>query len=417
MISGHIRKTAIVLGGTVPHIELIRQLKARSYYVVLADFLPNPPARAHADEHVQISTLDKDDVLRLAVERKASLVISTCIDQANATACYVAEKLGLSRPYSYATAINVTNKAIMKRIMAENGIPTAKHVILGEEVSASIDSLRYPLIVKPVDSNSSKGISRVNGINMLNKAIDLARSASRSGDVIVEEYVDGIEVGVDFVVREGDAAITSSRERVKVNPLTSDEQQIIGSYWPSDTVKYNKKQFLSIGAKIAQVFGLDNTPFFMQAIVNEVDVFVLEFAARIGGGDNYRVVRNLFKYDLIESGINSYLGDPVSLDVYEPTDYYHDCYLYAKPGVIRDLIGLDRLVSEGIIEYYTVYKKVPSTISPILSSNNRVGTFTISSCRREELTQKRKQALDNLRIDDEHGNDILYRELYEGVAK
>ena len=37
-------KTVIVLGGTAPHIELIKQLKSRGYYVILVDYLDNPPA-------------------------------------------------------------------------------------------------------------------------------------------------------------------------------------------------------------------------------------------------------------------------------------------------------------------------------------------------------------------------------------
>ena len=86
---------AIVLGGTLPHCELVRNLQGRGYYVILIDYLEAPPASSVADEHVQESTLDKELVLHIARKREASLVISTCIDQANVTACYVMEKLGL----------------------------------------------------------------------------------------------------------------------------------------------------------------------------------------------------------------------------------------------------------------------------------------------------------------------------------
>ena len=41
------KKKAIVLGGTNPHIELIRQLHERGYYVILVDFLPHPPAKPY----------------------------------------------------------------------------------------------------------------------------------------------------------------------------------------------------------------------------------------------------------------------------------------------------------------------------------------------------------------------------------
>ena len=102
-------KTAIVLGGTVPHIDLICQLKARGFKTVLVDYTVAPPAKEFADDHVRESTLDKDAVLRIASEKEANLVISTSVDQANVVCCYVAERQGLPHPYSYETALNVTD--------------------------------------------------------------------------------------------------------------------------------------------------------------------------------------------------------------------------------------------------------------------------------------------------------------------
>ena len=51
------KPVALVLGGTNPHIELIKQLKERGYYVVLVDYLDNPPAKKYADIHEQESFL------------------------------------------------------------------------------------------------------------------------------------------------------------------------------------------------------------------------------------------------------------------------------------------------------------------------------------------------------------------------
>ena len=120
-------KKAIVLGGTRPHITLIQKLKNRGYYVILLDYLSAPVAKEYADEHIQESTLDKDLVLRIAKEQNVDLVISTCIDQANVTAAYVCEKLGLPRPYDSEVALNVTDKLMMKDILIKNNIPTSKY--------------------------------------------------------------------------------------------------------------------------------------------------------------------------------------------------------------------------------------------------------------------------------------------------
>ena len=154
-------KKAIVLGGTFPHRHLIQKLKDRGYYTILVDYYEAPIAKEVADKHIQASTLDKDEVVRIAKEESAELVISSCVDQANVTACYVGEKLGLPHPYSYQTSLNVTDKVAMKRIMVENDIPTSRHYIINSLQEFQEYSLSYPIIVKPADSNSSKGVRKL----------------------------------------------------------------------------------------------------------------------------------------------------------------------------------------------------------------------------------------------------------------
>ena len=155
------KPVAIVLGGTSPHVLLVNKLKDRGYYVILIDYLDNPPAKQVADEHIQESTLNQDKVLEIAKHRKVSLVISTCIDQVNSVCCYVAEKLGLPHPYSYKTSLDVTDKGLMKKIMADNGIPTSSYTLTNSVEKIDWSKVSYPAVVKPVDCNSSKGVKRV----------------------------------------------------------------------------------------------------------------------------------------------------------------------------------------------------------------------------------------------------------------
>ena len=154
------KPVAIVLGGTLPHVLLVEKLHERGYYVILIDYLKNPPAKFFADEHVQASTLDKDQVLAIARERKAELVISTCIDQANSVCCYVSEKLGLPHPYSYETSLYVTNKGMMKTRMREADVPSSSFVLTRDVADVDWEKVTFPCVIKPVDCNSSKGVHR-----------------------------------------------------------------------------------------------------------------------------------------------------------------------------------------------------------------------------------------------------------------
>ena len=185
-------KTAIVLGGTAPHIELIQQLKSRGHYVILVDYLDNPPAKEYADMHIQESTMDFEAVTRVAKTYNVQLVISACVDQANITACYVAEKLGLTKPYSFKIANDITNKGIMKKVMFDNNIPTTKYLYLEKDEELCDINLKYPVMVKPVDSCAASGVKKASNIVELKTFLKEAKEISRTGRTIIEEYFSGV---------------------------------------------------------------------------------------------------------------------------------------------------------------------------------------------------------------------------------
>ena len=160
-------KRAIVLGGVSPHIALIKNLKERGYEVILVDYYQNPPAKPYADEHIQESTLDRDVIINIAKERNADLIITTCVDHANVIMTYAAEQLDLPHPYSYETALNVTDKGRMKRIMKENNVPTSDFMILDDKSQLDGLQLTFPMVIKPVDNNGSKGVKKVDSMEEL----------------------------------------------------------------------------------------------------------------------------------------------------------------------------------------------------------------------------------------------------------
>ncbi len=221
------KPVAIVLGGTNPHIELIHQLQARGYYVVLVDYLNHPPAKDHADLHIQESTMDQERVLEIAKKIHASLVISACVDQANITACYVGEKLGLTKPYSYETARNITNKGCMKAAMDKYGVPTTKYVYLepGHEISEL--PLNFPVMVKPADSCAASGVKKARNAEELAKFWEQARNVSRTGRTIIEEVARGTEVSAYCFIENHHAHIIMISERISI---IEGEQQVLKCY-------------------------------------------------------------------------------------------------------------------------------------------------------------------------------------------
>lgn len=406
------RPIAIVLGGTNPHVTLINKLKARGYYTVLIDYLSNPPAAKVADEHIQESTLDKERVAQIAKERKASIIITTNIDQANVTACYSAEQNGLTPPYSYETSLNVTDKSRMKKIMWDNDIPTSKFQVV-TDVEAALENVCYPAVVKPVDSNGSRGVHQVNNEEELRHFFPAAQAASRNKEVIVEGYISGTEVSFYYFVQDGEANFIDAYQRFNFKAKHEDVIQSTGVVFPAWISESAYKEMHRISDKIVKAFGLDNTPLFVQAIVNGDRAFVLEFAPRIGGGLSYRVMERDCQFDLIDAAISSFEGKRVDINPVLP-NYYSGILNIYSPGItMGGITGVDKILSEGIATEFYQYRLHGAEISPDMSSGSRAGAFLIHADTIDEIRRRVFYINENVEVYDVNGNKSMRHDVYD----
>lgn len=406
-------KKAIVLGGTRPHITLIQKLKNRGYYVILLDYLSAPVAKEYADEHIQESTLDKDLVLRIAKEQNVDLVISTCIDQANVTAAYVCEKLGLPRPYDYEVALNVTDKLKMKDILIKNNIPTSKYKKIEKSSDLANWDFRYPIIIKPTDSNSSKGIFKIEEYNPdLDRLITEAISFSRTREAIVEEFVTGQEIGIDTFVTNGVAKALMIKERRKIQKNANGSQNIVGCIWPMPLSPEVEEKAEIIANQIAKAFGLKNSALMIQAILKDGEISVIEFGARIGGGESYRIIKDCVGFDYVEASISTFTGEPLKESLKAPEYFYADNFIYVKECTFDHIDFGYNLLNEDIIDHAYELKSKGSKIDSNLSSNNRVGTFVVKSKTIDGLYKKINAVLSTIQVYDTDGKSVMRKDIY-----
>ncbi len=405
--------TAVVLGGTLPHCELVLNLKKRGYFVVLIDYNENPQAKKFADKHYQESTLDIDVVYVISKKEKAVLVISTCIDQANLVACIVGERLNLPIPYSSEVAKIVTDKIAMKELMLKQGIATSNFREFTDINEIDNLELRYPLIVKPVDSNSSKGVRQVSDTNELILHAKNALELSRSGKAIVEEYVEGTEIGIDCIVNEGIAEILMVKERRKIASI--EDQQIFGCIWPINLGALSQIKYRNLAQSIADALELHSSPLMIQAIENANGISVIEFAARIGGGESFRLIKKSVQVDVVDLAIDTFLGRPLNFKIKEPFEYFAETFIYADACCFDKIEGFGILLDDGTLEYIDSNKEQGSTIGKGLTSNNRVGVFAVKGDSRPVLNDKIQRALGCIQVTDCLGvNKIkvgVYKEL------
>lgn len=400
------KPVALVLGGTAPHILLITKLHERGYYVVLVDYLTNPPAKRVADEHIQSSTLDKEKVLEIAQEKKASLVISTCIDQANSVCCYVAEQLNLPRPYSYETSLYVTNKGLMKERMKAFDVPSSSFILTKSVDNIDWAQVSFPCVVKPVDCNSSKGVHRADSIDEAKPFVEEALKLSQTGEAIIEGFCAGDEIQVDCVALDNDADVVMTRSKVKVAGSNEAVLNSYGSIVPAQVSESVLPKLKQIAVGIAKGFGLRNTPFFYQAIVTGDEVNVLEFAPRVGGGLSYYMIKNFVGFDAVEAAMDSFLGLPIRVNYHSPKKVYRTCLLYSKPCTFDHIEGFEALKEEGVIKEVFITKNQGEVIDGDMRSTNRIGSFVIEAGSLEELRERTRACAERIKVLDSSGENM-----------
>lgn len=406
-------KVAVVLGGTFPHRRLINNLRSRGYRAVLVDYYERPCAADCADEHIRESTLDVEKVLEIAQNADASLVISSCVDQANVIACAVSERLGLPHPYSTEIANIVTNKTLMKKFMLDKGIPTSRFIAVEAFSEDLASGLQFPLIVKPADSNSSKGVKRVDSLHELQDAVSNALALSRSGEVIVEEFVEGIEIGIDCYVQDKSVSVLVTKQRRKIPAEKDSAQQIYGCTWPARVAQNVESEIQRIASAIASSLGIKNCPLMIQAIVHGNNVSVIEFAARFGGGESCTIIEAMTEVDIIDLSVSSFLGEIPVFKVAPCADTYAETFLYARQGVFEKIeFQADAVQSDSNILCVNTYKTPGMAIGDALSSNNRAGAIIVRAKDPDEIDAITTAALNNIDVIDIHGSTLLRRDLY-----
>ena len=403
---------ALVLAGGYPQIDLIEKLRARGIHTLLADYYEQPVARDYADEFYRVSTLDVDAIRELCVREKVDFLITVCTDQALLTVAQVSEELRLPCYINYQTARNVTNKSYMKRVMMDHHIPTAKFLIAGVFDELKIEGWQFPLIVKPVDCNSSKGVVKVWNDEELRDSFNAAVTMSRTNVAIVEEYVEGKELSVDAYVENRKARILDITTSEK---LKKDDQFIIFRTWhPANTSDQVKAEVTKVAQQIVDAFQLRDTPMLIQMLVKDDRVYVIEFSARTGGGVKHLSIKRRTGFDVISAVIDLTLGKKPQVQMELPEKrYLIDEYIYCKPGEFDHLEGFEDLKNAGTMLDYYLFRWKGSRFDTISSSGDRIGGFSIEADTIDDLQRRHEVCNAGIRAVSVDGTDMIRHDLLQ----
>lgn len=402
----------LVLAGGTDQIDLIKELKQRQHNVVLVDYIENAPAKPYADFHFVESTLDVEKVKEIAIAENVDLICTACTDQALLTMAKVSEELNLPCYLSYQTASDVTNKSCMKKVLMSHNIPTSKYMIVKDvtpEVVHEIDFLEYPLVVKPVDCNSSKGVVKVENKDALLKALSAAIELSRTHSAVVEEFKEGREISVDFYI-EGN--VPKFLCATQLNKMGGPQAFTITQCCYPAVDAEQERELTQIATSITEALRLEDCPLLIQLIYSKGRFYVLEFSARMGGGSKHKMVEKLTGVDLMKVFVDRILGENSTVNPSNSERFAAMNYVYAHNGTFEFIEGAETALRENIISDYFQYKPQGTLITKHETSSDRVFGYLVVAEDERSLHAKIKQADQMMKIIDKNGNDIMMHNLH-----
>jgi biotin carboxylase len=303
-----------VLGGGPWQLPTVLLAKAMGLRVLVTDMYRERPAYAIADCHEVIDITDREATLQAARRHQIGGVLCDSTDVGVPTAAWVAERLGLPG-IGYDTALNCTNKARMRQCVDLAGLVVPRHAEVREqdELAAALRSVGTPLVLKPVDNQSGRGVRLVDDAGALAEAFYHAKGFSRCGAVLLEAVVTGMEIIVDGFVFDGRTIVlcVASKRPYEDNPTVA--SRIL--YAPEWSLPCPQQVVESACARTVAAVGLDNCVFHAEFIVDATRAVPIDFAARGGGVLIYRrVIPHVAGVDANRAMIELALGRQVCID-------------------------------------------------------------------------------------------------------
>lgn len=361
-------------------------------YTIAMDGSPDAPGLVEADVAVVANILDPNAIQEAARTHAVDAIYPAAELTVEATADAIAA-LGLVGP-APAVATRVRNKLALREALESAGLPNPAFRGVGTqlEAEAAAKAIGLPVIVKPVDANSSKGVRRVDAMEDVSLAFALAKKQSRTDTVLVEEFLDGDEYNVDGLVYEGRYILggMTGKDR-SPDPYRFDRGIFMPPLLDGDAAALVERTVAEALAAIGYTHGTTHA----EVILSPEGPRIVEIAGRPGGG---RIPTDLiplvYGMDFMADSLRIALGEAPreSWQIEKGVATY---WLEAPSGVVTDITGVDEAKALPGVHELHVLVRPGDVLGHIIDcvTRDRIGyVFTTGESAEEAIaTAKRVQ--------------------------
>lgn len=299
-----------IIGASYLQLPLAQRAKELGIITICFAWAEGAVCKDVCDKFYPISIVEKEQILAICQQEKIDGICTIASDTAAPTVAYVAEQMGLVGN-SYECALRANNKYLMRQAFCKAGVPCPQYWYVNEEnfehQTLNITHLTFPLIVKPSDRSGSLGVTKVEKMEDLLPAIKVAQGFSFKHEAMVEQFIEGREISVEFISYKGVHYPLQITDKVTTEAPHFVELE---HHQPADLTSAQYDEIYSITKKALTALGVTNGASHSEyRITNDGKIYVMEIGARMGGdfiGSD--LVQLSTGYDFLQGVIEVALG-------------------------------------------------------------------------------------------------------------
>lgn len=383
-------KTVMVIAGGAWQIPLIKKVKAMGYKVLNSNLYEDSPGFAFSDYTAVADVKDKEKNLEIAEKYKVNAVLTDQSDIAVPTVAYVAEKLGCYT-FGEEMAALFTNKFKMRKFCQEKGFPIPEYRLCYtiEDAKEFLRELKKTIVIKPLDSQSSRGVFTIHTEEELEQYFSISESYSNQGKgVLAERYIVGTEFTIDGIMNQGvhHSLAISQKSHFAYNPNIA--SKLFFSY-DNENFDYDqlRRQNNELVERTGLKFGLTHGEYKYE----NGKFYLIEIAAR-GGGTKIAsdIVPFLSGIDTYELLIKNALGESAEVDYSVIEKNKKRCAVLEFLDVesngkkIKNISGLEQIREIKEVREIQLEFKVGDIVEKAQDDRSRAGFFIVCGETREK---------------------------------
>ena len=387
----------VVLGAGLSQRPLIRRAKERGLTTCVVDGRTDRPAAADADTfvHQDFSDVPGTIAALAAAGVEALGVCSMGSEQAVVPGARLAEALGLPG-LPVPAALAATDKVVQRGLYRDHGVPSAGFAPARSlaDALAAYDALGPRVIIKPTDGAAQRGVSDVQSRDEVALAVEHALRESRSGELIVEEHLSGLEYTVNaFVLGGVFHPVSVTLRELAPAPAVG---ICVAHRHPCGRSDEEIALIVDVVRRAALAIGIDAAPVYAQVRFGADGPRMIECGARLGGGSDAQLAQLVVGVDLMETVLDAALGllDGENLAPRAmPEPHGHSRFVIptapgrivrADEGAVRELPGVHDV---GFFHH------AGQIAPPLWSASGRLGVLLMTAASDAELDARTTHAL------------------------